>query len=803
MNHPPEATKAVPHAGPEPSTPDAMRSDRLERSTAMGAFLLAVIVVPLVAIGACGGDEAAPATYTSSSTTTTDTPTGTGGSDPGIGLCLPNSCKSDLDCAECEDGRTTCIVAENRCVACDPNTGEGCPEGMECTPYGLCAPAGQTCPTDTRGEPTITCTVNADCLACSPMHQVCGPRGDCQACTETNTSHCSSADFCLDGKCSRKCPASCTRDDDCAHCGAPGSEAHACYQHACAECSDTYPCPADLECQNGRCVPGCGLPGPEPGTCMGDEDCIHCGDAQSDDDWVCKKAINEDRGHCTVQVGGCSDIGPNFGLLPDPWDQYTQSCSNDDDCQGAGILYNVGELIRDLVGSDEIDLGITEIEIQDAYVSYGMNVCAAIEIYDGADCGLCVPCEVDSDCKSIDLDDVLMDLFSGDPLAAIAASLLIDILFGDSWDHGLHFFCQPVAYGYGACLPCGNPLQPCGTGSGGSGSGDCSHDVCEVGGPLLTSCGSCEDTVCSDDPYCCDTEWDAYCIDEAEQWCGVDCSGGSGGCVHDECVEGVALNASCSACAQAVCALDSYCCDGAWDSYCVDEADQECGGCGSGSCAHDICVTGVALTASCDPCAQTVCNIDAYCCDTAWDATCVDEAGQYCGQCGGSGSGCAHDECDEGVALSASCSACASQVCNVDDYCCDTEWDSYCVDYADQYCGGCGGSSSCAHDECVAGVMLDASCSSCATAVCNDDPYCCNTEWDNTCIDGADALCGGICYGGSGCAHDECVEGVALNASCSACAQAVCAVDSFCCDDEWDVYCVDTAEQEADCNYCY
>ncbi|MBW2535487.1 MAG: hypothetical protein JRI55_28600 [Deltaproteobacteria bacterium] len=769
----------------------------------MGAFLLAVIVVPLVAIGACGGDEAAPATYTSSSTTTTDTPTGTGGSDPGIGLCLPNSCKSDLDCAECEDGRTTCIVAENRCVACDPNTGEGCPEGMECTPYGLCAPAGQTCPTDTRGEPTITCTVNADCLACSPMHQVCGPRGDCQACTETNTSHCSSADFCLDGKCSRKCPASCTRDDDCAHCGAPGSEAHACYQHACAECSDTYPCPADLECQNGRCVPGCGLPGPEPGTCMGDEDCIHCGDAQSDDDWVCKKAINEDRGHCTVQVGGCSDIGPNFGLLPDPWDQYTQSCSNDDDCQGAGILYNVGELIRDLVGSDEIDLGITEIEIQDAYVSYGMNVCAAIEIYDGADCGLCVPCEVDSDCKSIDLDDVLMDLFSGDPLAAIAASLLIDILFGDSWDHGLHFFCQPVAYGYGACLPCGNPLQPCGTGSGGSGSGDCSHDVCEVGGPLLTSCGSCEDTVCSDDPYCCDTEWDAYCIDEAEQWCGVDCSGGSGGCVHDECVEGVALNASCSACAQAVCALDSYCCDGAWDSYCVDEADQECGGCGSGSCAHDICVTGVALTASCDPCAQTVCNIDAYCCDTAWDATCVDEAGQYCGQCGGSGSGCAHDECDEGVALSASCSACASQVCNVDDYCCDTEWDSYCVDYADQYCGGCGGSSSCAHDECVAGVMLDASCSSCATAVCNDDPYCCNTEWDNTCIDGADALCGGICYGGSGCAHDECVEGVALNASCSACAQAVCAVDSFCCDDEWDVYCVDTAEQEADCNYCY
>jgi hypothetical protein len=98
--------------------------------------------------------------------------------------------------------------------------------------------------------------------------------------------------------------------------------------------------------------------------------------------------------------------------------------------------------------------------------------------------------------------------------------------------------------------------------------------------------------------------------------------------------------------------------------------------------------------------------------------------------------------------------------------------------------------------------MLNASCSSCATAVCNDDPFCCDTEWDNTCIDGADALCGGICYGGTSCAHDECAQGVALNANCSNCAWAVCDFDSFCCDTEWDSYCVDAAGEEPYCNYC-
>lgn len=49
------------------------------------------------------------------------------------------------------------------------------------------------------------------------------------------------------------------------------------------------------------------------------------------------------------------------------------------------------------------------------------------------------------------------------------------------------------------------------------------------------------------------------------------------------------------------------------------------------TCAHDACVSGVALDASCDECAATVCASDDYCCTTSWDSTCVQAAASACG----------------------------------------------------------------------------------------------------------------------------------------------------------------------------
>lgn len=56
------------------------------------------------------------------------------------------------------------------------------------------------------------------------------------------------------------------------------------------------------------------------------------------------------------------------------------------------------------------------------------------------------------------------------------------------------------------------------------------------------------------------------------------------------------------------------------------------------SCAHDTCTYGAALTIGCgDPCVDTVCATDDYCCDVVngeWDDICIDEAVDLCGaQC--------------------------------------------------------------------------------------------------------------------------------------------------------------------------
>jgi hypothetical protein len=55
------------------------------------------------------------------------------------------------------------------------------------------------------------------------------------------------------------------------------------------------------------------------------------------------------------------------------------------------------------------------------------------------------------------------------------------------------------------------------------------------------------------------------------------------------------------------------------------------GGDDASTCAHDVCEEGGNLDASCsDSCVADVCAADSFCCDTAWDGTCVSEAGSIC-----------------------------------------------------------------------------------------------------------------------------------------------------------------------------
>ena len=66
---------------------------------------------------------------------------------------------------------------------------------------------------------------------------------------------------------------------------------------------------------------------------------------------------------------------------------------------------------------------------------------------------------------------------------------------------------------------------------------------------------------------------------------------------------------------------------GNWRGYPIGAAAASAFAC---NCAHAYCTAGTSLTAACDPCVKKICEVDAYCCTTAWDNTCVSETNSVC-----------------------------------------------------------------------------------------------------------------------------------------------------------------------------
>jgi hypothetical protein len=111
---------------------------------------------------------------------------------------------------------------------------------------------------------------------------------------------------------------------------------------------------------------------------------------------------------------------------------------------------------------------------------------------------------------------------------------------------------------------------------------------------------------------------------------------------------------------------------------------------GTGDCCTDDGTPG------CDDAAiqACVCMQDSYCCDTAWDALCVDEVGSFgCGTCGGAGDGGAEPSacCEQQAGAGCPDAAVEACVCAVDDYCCNVLWDLTCAGEVETLsCGSCG-----------------------------------------------------------------------------------------------------------------
>ena len=79
---------------------------------------------------------------------------------------------------------------------------------------------------------------------------------------------------------------------------------------------------------------------------------------------------------------------------------------------------------------------------------------------------------------------------------------------------------------------------------------------------------SCCVSVCAADPFCCGSQWDVFCVDRASQSC-LGCGDpASGGCYVIHPAPGCAD----AACCTSVCADDIYCCEAQWDTLCANRA---------------------------------------------------------------------------------------------------------------------------------------------------------------------------------------------------------------------------------------
>ena len=199
---------------------------------------------------------------------------------------------------------------------------------------------------------------------------------------------------------------------------------------------------------------------------------------------------------------------------------------------------------------------------------------------------------------------------------------------------------------------------------------------------------------------------------------------------------------------ECVCEVDAYCCEVAWDLVCIDlMKDAGCGECGEppppvdlGSCCEP---NEGALGCLDTTIADCVCGYDPFCCEYSWDDQCVATAIDYGCGCDGSGTDGVQDCCTAAPAPGCADVVIESCVCDFDPFCCDTAWDNACV--TEVVSGGCG--------SCVYPLGMGDCCTENGSAGCNDqdiqdcvcalDPFCCASTWDDICVgDVEDGMCG-------------------------------------------------------------
>jgi hypothetical protein len=150
----------------------------------------------------------------------------------------------------------------------------------------------------------------------------------------------------------------------------------------------------------------------------------------------------------------------------------------------------------------------------------------------------------------------------------------------------------------------------------------------------------------------------------------------------------------------------------------------------------------------------------------------------------------ATDCCEASVFGGCGDDVCEAAVCEINDACCSDVWSGGCANsIAPIVCPDCAPKGSCCFPQDTPGCVDD----ECSTDVCAVDDTCCSTEWTQACADMALTMCTSCSPGG-----DCCEAHVEPGCSVDECEQAVCAIDSFCCMDQWYDYCADMAVMYCD-----
>lgn len=214
-------------------------------------------------------------------------------------------------------------------------------------------------------------------------------------------------------------------------------------------------------------------------------------------------------------------------------------------------------------------------------------------------------------------------------------------------------------------------------------------------------------------------------------------SGGApnGSCCQPSQGRGCAADRSIESC---VCAADAFCCNGAWDEKCVSQVDSlgcgMCSGGGSGGQSTGGQSTGGAGGQN-----------------TGGESTGGRSTGGNIGVGGGSGGAPPSEDC----CVTHSNTGCFDQgvqdcVCGYDPFCCESGWDAFCVNQADQCGAGCsaaggaggtGGQGAGGDSDGGAGganpycdSFPSDSCEGCACNACYESLIACSNDTGCTCV---------------------------------------------------------------------